>query len=109
MKTDHILHTRQRYRDGFGDGLEAWCACGSARWSGVPDDATINELYERHLAGVREAEDETQTFWLDGGQFYCDKHRSGIPFYFAPCDAVCAECSGDAPESYLKRDLAKEG
>lgn len=41
--------------------------------------------------------------WLDGGQFHCDQHRSGIPFYFAPDDAVCAECSEDAPESYLTR------
>lgn len=40
-------------------------------------------------------------FWLYGGQFHCYTHRSGIPFFFAPEDAVCAECSENAPESYF--------
>jgi hypothetical protein len=48
---------------------------------------------------------ETKEMWLCFGQFHCDKHKNGIPFYFAPMDAKCAECSDDAAESYLKRDL----
>lgn len=53
-------------------------------------------------AGSQAAED-CVAVWLYGGQFHCDDHRAGIPFVFAPLDAVCAECSGNAPESYLRR------
>ena len=48
--------------------------------------------------------EETKSMWLCGGQFHCDKHRAGIPFYFAPVDAECSECSNDSPLSYLYRD-----
>jgi hypothetical protein len=43
----------------------------------------------------------TKEMWLDGGQFYCDDHSRGIPFHFAPFDAVCAECTKNSPLSYL--------
>jgi len=46
---------------------------------------------------------ETKPMWLMAGQFHCDEHKAGIPFFFAPLDAKCAECSQDEPESYLKR------
>lgn len=47
------------------------------------------------------------TWWLMSGQFHCDTHRAGIPFFFAPPDAVCAECSGDAANSYLRARVVK--
>lgn len=51
--------------------------------------------------------DETKGMWLCGGQFHCDAHKAGIPFYFAPMDATCAECSNNAPESYLTPKVEK--
>lgn len=49
---------------------------------------------------------ETKTMWLSYGRFHCDEHRPvfAMPFYFAPLDAKCAECSHDADESKLARD-----
>jgi hypothetical protein len=43
----------------------------------------------------------TKVMWLFGGQFHCDEHVAGIPFFFAPMDAKCSECSDNAPESLL--------
>jgi hypothetical protein len=39
-------------------------------------------------------------FWMNGGQYHCDAHRQGIPFFSMPPWAVCAECTDDAPKSY---------
>ncbi len=54
---------------------------------------------------MNKTETATTAFWLSAGQFYCDDHRPShyMPFFFAPMDAKCAECSNNAPESYLKR------
>lgn len=55
--------------------------------------------------------DETKAMWLGGGQYHCDEHRpvACIPFFFAPFDAECAECSDDAPSSYLSLNAANRG
>lgn len=44
-----------------------------------------------------------QAFWLSGGLYFCDEHKpiACIPFFGAPSDAVCNECSGDVAESHL--------
>ena len=51
---------------------------------------------------------KTKGMWLAGGQFHCDTHKCGIPFYFAPMNAKCAECSDNAPESYLARRVDRK-
>lgn len=43
----------------------------------------------------------TKEMWLYGGQFHCHAHNVGIPFYFAPEDAECAECSDNSKLSFL--------
>lgn len=57
----------------------------------------MNEMEE--TVGVK-------SMWLGAGQFWCDAHRmerKTMPFFFAPRDAVCAECTDNALESYLTR------
>ena len=55
----------------------------------------------------------TKKMWLYGGRFYCDLHKRGIPFYFAPMDAECDECHLDSMLARLRKEmlacLRKEG
>lgn len=55
--------------------------------------------------------DETKFMWLGGGQYHCDPHRpiSSIPFFFAPLEAKCAECSENSRLSYLSVHAAQRG
>jgi hypothetical protein len=43
-------------------------------------------------------QDGTKGMWLWGGQFFCDTHKpvQCMPFFFAPIDAECAECTDDS-------------
>lgn len=79
--------------------LEQAKACALARAGELL--APFVDAYETIMRDLK----RPRGWWLSCGQLYCDAHKpvACMPFATAPSDAVCAECSDNAEQSYLNR------